>query len=521
VSYVIGVDVGTGSARAGCFTTDGRIAGRGEHAIETWHPEADHVEQSSDDIWHAVCAAVREAIATVDVGEVVGIGFDATCSLVALDAQGKPVTIACDGDDRRNVIVWMDHRAIADAKAIDATQHPVLQFVGGSISPEMETPKLRWVKEHLPATWRRAAHWFDLPDFLTWRATGRDTRSLCSTVCKWTYLGHEERWDESYFAAIGLGDLAADGFVRIGTDVRSPGQPLGTLDSATAEQLGLPPRTAVGVSIIDAHAGALGMLGAPGADAPLDHRLAVIAGTSACHLAVSTTRYDVPGVWGPYFGALVPDRWLTEAGISASGAFLDHALRMHPAGPLPFEALEQELAKLGPAATTLAADRHWQPNVLGNRAPLADPTLTGGTAGVRMRDDIEDLALWYLAALQALAYASRHIVDALRDAGRAVDLLIACGGSAANAWWLQTHADALGLPVARPEEPDAVLLGAAMLGATAAGVHPSLEAAMSAMTRLATMRPADPSVARYHDAKYAVYRRMLDDHRAYREMMVR
>ena len=260
---------------------------------------------------------------------------------------------------------------------------------------------------------------------------------------------------------------------------------------------------------------------AAGADAPLDHRLAVIAGTSACHLAVSTTRYDVPGVWGPYFGALVPDRWLTEAGISASGAFLDHALRMHPAGPLPFEALEQELAKLGPAATTLAADRHWQPNVLGNRAPLADPTLTGGTAGVRMRDDIEDLALWYLAALQALAYASRHIVDALRDAGRAVDLLIVCGGSAANAWWLQTHADALGLPVARPEEPDAVLLGAAMLGATAAGVHPSLEAAMSAMTRLATMRPADPSVARYHDAKYAVYRRMLDDHRAYREMMVR
>ena len=72
-----------------------------------------------------------------------------------------------------------------------------------------------------------------------------------------------------------------------------------------------------------------------------------------------------------------------------------------------------------------------------------------------------------------------------------------------------------------PEEPDAVLLGAAMLGATAAGVHPSLEAAMAAMTRLATVRPADPSVARYHDAKYAVYRRMLDDHRVYREMMVR
>ena len=78
----------------------------------------------------------------------------------------------------------------------------------------------------------------------------------------------------------------------------------------------------------------------------------------------------------------------------------------------------------------LATDRHWQPNVLGNRSPLADPTLTGGTAGVSMRDDVDDLARWYLAALQALAYATRHIVDALRDAGRTVELLIACGGSA-------------------------------------------------------------------------------------------
>jgi ribulose kinase len=176
--------------------------------------------------------------------------------------------------------------------------------------------------------------------------------------------------------------------------------------------------------------------------------------------------------------------------------------------------------RIGPTrAVELAAERHWQPNILGNRAPLADPTLTGGTFGVTMRDDLEDLALWYLAAIQALAYASRHIVEALRESGREVELVMACGGSVTNGWWLQAHSDALGVRVATTKQPDAVLVGAAILGATASGAHASLEEAMSAMTRVEGYRPPDPRFAAYHDAKYAVYRRMLDDHRAYRRMM--
>jgi ribulose kinase len=59
----------------------------------------------------------------------------------------------------------------------------VIDYVGGVISPEMEMPKLRWLKREMPKSWARAKTFFDLPDWLVHRATGSDIRSLCSTVC--------------------------------------------------------------------------------------------------------------------------------------------------------------------------------------------------------------------------------------------------------------------------------------------------------------------------------------------------
>ena len=135
------------------------MRGSGTHPIRTNRPEEDFVEQSSDDIWAACGAAVRDALAQAGAAaeQVAGIGFDATCSLVALDAHDRPVTVSPSGDDAWNVVVWMDHRATAQAARINETRHEVLRYVGGVVSPEMQTPKLLWLKEKLPATGARGA----------------------------------------------------------------------------------------------------------------------------------------------------------------------------------------------------------------------------------------------------------------------------------------------------------------------------------------------------------------------------
>ena len=60
---LIGVDVGTGSARAGVFDASGQLLGVGKHPVTIWKEAGDIVEQSSDQIWQAVCRAVQIRVA--------------------------------------------------------------------------------------------------------------------------------------------------------------------------------------------------------------------------------------------------------------------------------------------------------------------------------------------------------------------------------------------------------------------------------------------------------------------------
>src|ERR1700724_3167133 len=235
--------------------------------ITVWHETGSVVEQSSAEIWAACAASVRAAMAeaAIPVSAVKGLGFDATCSLVVLDTNANPLTVSGSGDHRRNVIVWMDHRAIAEAREVNDTKHDVLRYVGGSISPEMEIPKLLWLKRHLPSSYNKAGHFFDLADYLSFRATESTARSICTLACKWNFLAHEQRWSGSYFERIGLADLASDGYAKIGKQIVAPGTPLGTgLTESAARDFGLLGGTPVGASLIDAHAGGVGTIGGHG-----------------------------------------------------------------------------------------------------------------------------------------------------------------------------------------------------------------------------------------------------------------
>ena len=483
----IGIDVGTGSARAGVFDERGTLLATARHPIAVWREAGDIVEQSSSDIWSACVASVRAAMAEAALPPeaIKGIGFDATCSLVVLDQRANPLTVSPSGDNNRNVIVWMDHRAISEARQINETRDDVLRYVGGSISPEMQMPKILWLKRHLAASYASARHFFDLADFLSFRATDSLARSVCTVTCKWNFLAHEQRWSDSYLERLGLGGLAADRYARIGAEIVVPGSPLGRgLTAQAAAELGLTEGTPVAASLIDAHAGGIGTIGGRTTDGEavdVCERLAYIMGTSACIMATTVEPCFVPGVWGPYRSGMVPDLWLNEGGQSAAGAAIDHLIRSHPAhaeaeaaarsaGLDVLQFLEQRIVSRAGGiaeAAKLARDIHVLPEFLGNRSPYADPDSRAVIMGLDLDADIEAMERLFVAGLCGLAYGLADVVDAFE--AHAVDsrMMVMSGGGARSPLVRQIMADTTGLAVALPRTQEPVLLGAAMLGAVA------------------------------------------------------
>ena len=522
MSHFIGIDVGTGSARAGVFDADGKLLASHKHDIQMWREAGDIAEQSSDDIWSAVCTCVKAAVAQAGVApeDVKGIGFDAACSMVVLDNKMKPLTVSASGDTQRNVIVWMDHRATKQAERINAMGHPVLDYVGGRISPEMQTPKLLWLKENMPQTFAQAGQFFDLPDYLTWAATGALTRSACTVTCKWTYLAHEDRWDDSYFHQIGLPELVEEGYVRIGQQIATPGTALGNgLTEEAAVALGLPVGTPVGAALIDAHAGGIGTVGADPETGP-EQTMAYVFGTSACTMATTAEPKKVPGVWGPYYSAMVPGMWLNEGGQSAAGEAIAHLISVHPFSAqaeitaqscgqsLQSYILSEVERRLESAqnAVHLAGSRVIVPDLLGNRAPFADPAATGVMTGLILDKGLDDLVKTYAAAVFGVGYGLRQIMQTQESHGVSPKAIVVSGGAGESETVKQMLADSCGYPILSTMSAEPVLLGAAMLGTVASSAYKSVDLAMASMARVERrVDPAKDDIAHIHSARYQAF----------------
>ncbi len=532
--YLIGVDVGTGSARAGVFDRKGNLLASAKRALDIYRDDSGIVEQSSQQIWRAVCEAIRESVASagIDPAQVAGIGFDATCSLVVIGEGAEPLAVSTAPE--RDIIIWMDHRALDQAERINAGGHDVLKYVGGRISPEMQTPKLLWLSENNPETYKKARHFFDLTDFLTWKATGALDRSSCTVTCKWTYLAHEGRWDGDYFRSIGLGDLADDDFVRIGQNIVAPGTALGQgLTVEAAADMGLIAGTSVGAGLIDAHAGGVGTVGAKGGVADPVKCLAYVFGTSSCTMTTTVEPAFVPGVWGPYYSAMIPGKWLNEGGQSAAGAAIDHLVASHPASAeasarakAESKSLPQwlgdramQLASSASQAVRLADQLHVVPEFLGNRAPFADPHARSVIVGQGMETGVDSLVALYLAGLCGLGYGLRQIIDTQSANGAPVEAISISGGAGSHPLIRQLLADAAGLPVEVISCEEPVLLGSAILGAMAAGLFTDMPTAMGEMSRVATRHVPEPAVREVQDARYTVFLTLQRTARDIRESM--
>lgn len=263
----------------------------------------------------------------------------------------------------------------------------------------------------------------------------------------------------------------------------------------------MPVGIAIGSPVIDAYAGWIGTVGAKvdmdaselGADAANNDqsqafsRLAAVAGTSTCHLAMSRDPVFVPGVWGPYRDTIQPGFWMAEGGQSATGELLKYIIETHPAYDQAksvaqtynaniYEFLNKRLSEMveeqeAPSISYLARHFFFYGDLWGNRSPIADSTMKGSVIGVSADKTIDSLAIWYYGTLEFIALQTKQIVEDMNKAGHTLNSIFMSGSQCQNDILVELIATACDMPVLIPRYVHAAVChGAAMLGAKAASV---------------------------------------------------
>jgi FGGY-family pentulose kinase len=470
-SYVLGIDFGTESCRAGVFDLSGRCLAAEATNYELAHPRPGWAEQDPDEWWSALVTSVGNALRSAGVSRdaIAGLCVDATtCTVVAVDSSGRHL---------RPAIMWMDVRAADQARRIGASEHPAGKYnaggPGGPVSAEWLPSKLLWLKEQEPETYGAAGYFLDAPDWATFRLTGRATANINTAAVRGYHDRDSGGWPVSFYEEIGLEGV----FEKLAPDVVDLGAPVEGLAPEVADELGLKPGTPVAQGGGDAWVGQIGLgVVTPG-------RMALITGSSHVLSGQSDRPIDGEGFFGAYTDAVVPGQYTVEGGQVSTGSvlkwFKDHFCadvnrEAERRGASPYDVLNERITSIPPGSEGLIVNEYWQ----GNRTPYTDPLARGIIWGLSLHHTPEHV---YRAIQEGVCYGTAQILRAMGRAGLEVETLVAAGGFTNSPQLMQMHADVSGIPITLTEVGDSVILGGAILAAVGAGLFASMAEAVEAM----------------------------------------
>lgn len=498
-AYFVGLDGGTGGARAIITDLDGAVIAMATHEYQTTFPRPGWAEQTPADWWTAACLAVRQAVRSsgISPADIWAISADGTSStLVALDRNCEPTMPA---------ILWMDNRASLQARRMMETNDPALRRSHLGVSSETMIPKILWIKENRPDIYERSRWFVEMTDYLALRLTGRLTLGLNHITNRWFYDGRRGGWPEDFYGRIGLGDITD----RFPAEILPLGGSIGRIAPEAAEAMGLTRNTTVVCSGTDAYVAMVGLnVCQPG-------KTAFITGSSHLVLPMTDRDIEVPGIFGPHPDCVVPGLFVMEGGQVSSGSIIrwwhDHLGRLAGSGQETYAQMLHQAEDIPLGADGLIALDFWQ----GNRNPYIDYDLQGALWGLTLK---HTPAHMLRALLEAIAYGTQNILCTLARHDVSVETMVICGGATRTPFLIQMHADVCGIPIVVPKVQEATAFGSAITAAVGAGFYGSLaEAAGHMVAESHVVEPDMGRHARYNEG-LEFYR---DTHTALQPLMHR
>lgn len=479
---VVGIDIGTTSAKAGAFDADGRETGAAEVAYPLLEPEPGWAVQEPDVVVDAVVQAAREAIAAAG-HDVAGLSFStALHSLVALDAHDRPLT---------DILTWADGRAVPQAERL-RREHPGLHGATGTpLHPMSPLTKLVWFRENEPETFERAARWVGVKELVVHRLTGEwvtdhSTASATGLLELGTLEYHEE--------ALEVAGVTADQLPRV-----APTKHTMSLSAGGAKALGCSRDLPL---VLGAGDGPLANLGVG----------AVRPGVAACSIGTSgalrlmVERPVIDERRRLFCYALTEDRWVVGGAINNGGVVLQwahDALAPELGDDDDPEATLMDLAAQAPPGSDGLL---MLPYLLSERAPHWSTLARGAYVGLTRAHRREHLVR---AAIEGVCLQMALVHASLREAGNTISEIRATGGFARSDLWRQMLCDTLGQPVGFPEGHQGSGFGAALLGMEALGEIGSFDRAAE-LIGIDEVREPDPGAAETYTKILPVFDGLYD-----------
>ena len=474
--YIIALDIGTQSTRAGIVDVQGRICHIAQVKHEVDNPHPGWAQQNPDQWWQETCQAVRDAIRIADI-PVGAIAAVASCGQmhgpVGVDQNGRVTT--------PNVQLWCDKRCQEQCRQVrrEHNEAELAAISANYVNPAWIGPKVRWYKDNASDQYDRAVCFLTPKDFINYRLT--DVFATDPSEASGGYL-----WDwkaDAYSPRIAqVVGVAMDKF----PPVFFSHAVIGTVTAGASEATTIPAGVPVVAGGGDFPVSMLGF-GLVGEGITADvtgtsNLLATHSDEPLIHPAIQNLRHVVDG-WIPFTitdcGGLSM-KWCKDLMTSAAGREMSY----------------EELIEKAAAIPIGSEGLLFYPYMLGERRP----------ENMAARGAFFNLGLNHTAApmvraiMEGVALSTWQNAERFRALGHSIDAVLCVGGGTRNALWTQMKADMMGVPLELSQEPEAGIKGAAMLGAAGAGLIDNLvEQALKRRTTDTKVNPIDTHSALYQN----------------------
>ncbi|MCT8137173.1 gluconokinase [Anaerobacillus sp. CMMVII] len=487
-NLVIGLDIGTTSAKAVLFQKNGLVIEESESLYPVHHPQPSWAEQDPLVIEKAAIEAIGTVIrkANAEKKQVVAVGLStAMHSLICIDEKHMPLSPS---------IIWADGRSVEQATRL-RLQTDIYLKTGTPIHPMSPLCKLVWMKETDYEPYKKADKFVSIKEFLLLRWFGEAVVDYSVASATGLFNIHSFEWDEEVLKVAGIRREQLSKPVAPTTICQG-------LSHELASEMGLDTNTPF---VLGGSDGPLANLGI-GAIAPGD--VAITVGTSGA-IRQMASKPKTDELQEIFCYAVTDERWIM-GGPTNNGGIVFQWLRdvlgekevelAIQRGGSAYDLLTKSASSVAPGSNGLL----FLPFLNGERAPYWDANARGSLIGLTLSHKKEHIVR---AGLEGVVYSLYSVGEALeRLAGQPIHLF-ASGGFARSPLWLQIVADIFGHPVQVPESHQSSAWGAAWFALLAVGEASSLEEIKQSIPMKQTIEPNGESHKVYREL-YETYRQL-------------